>query len=1109
MKTSDAEREIGRRLAAVRSGIRRAQWKRAGLLVAIALLGGLLLMMAADHFLAPLPQAARWILFCAWVAAVLAAAWAGLGPLLRKIGLVQVARWIEGRHPEIEERMSTVLELASGGAAGASEELLEALARAAGEDVGKVDARAEMKAVRAGKRWAKPALLLACATLLLFAVWPREAARLAIRAVAPFSKAGNAAAVKFTVTPGDAELLEGDAIGIAASYQGGAEKLELVMETADGTELVQPMSREGGAWHYRMDPVREGFRYRVRAGRGESDRFTATVWPLPGIARPRVTLDYPEYTGLPPRDEPLGRGIEAIRGTRATLSGLLNTAVEEGWLETGGERTAGAEIERAADGGRIRVSWTPQGEGGEAALRLRHRLGREVEALRFPVRVLEDAPPAVRWLSPVARELRVRPQEVLGLRYEIAEDFGLAAVQIEAKTAGEEPLRLPQDLPEKSAPGSKPARFRGSGELALGSLTGRWPGAGEIRLRVRAADTRPPELEGPGIGRSEWLVLKIDRGAESLARQEMRAEHDGAREAIERAVRAAREARERMDRRRGEMEKEEPGQEAVKDFAEARERLAAAREDLEGLSQRMEESVHAAKAEEVRKAAEQLARARQELESAPLQDGKEQRLEKLDNAREEAEAAVRNLEDIRNRMEQERRKIEELARLQELAQQQKELARQAGEHAARQAAEPPPEDWRQRQDGMEEALRQQLREQPEARAEALAAQAEEARALEKQARELGAAQQALAEESGRMPADAPAPQPAAEPLRKALEQEQAKIAGEAAERLAAARQDRSEAADLLPEAVAKAEEAAEELSKGEDRAAAESAAEAARALRDAADAGQEEDAAEPARAGMEALAGRQEEVAEALEALASGEAAEAMQALRGMQAARAEELARAVAEMPQAEGSGPMNAARDASRQGGEQAQAAARSGKPQEAADRHRQSAEQLRRSADALGRAAEEAARNAEHAKGQEPAGHLPSIPPGDLAEAFQAAARASGEPQAPEAARQAAQAAAALSRAAQAARASMQGRGRPAQPGMPPQPGTAPGEKPEEGPRMPEPDPGVPPELAKLGISAEDWEKIRSTLKADVGAAGGSGIPEEYRGLVKEYFETMADE
>lgn len=64
----------------------------------------------------------------------------------------------------------------------------------------------------------------------------------------------------------------------------------------------------------------------------------------------------------------------------------------------------------------------------------------------------------------------------------------------------------------------------------------------------------------------------------------------------------------------------------------------------------------------------------------------------------------------------------------------------------------------------------------------------------------------------------------------------------------------------------------------------------------------------------------------------------------------------------------------------------------------------------------------------------------------------------------------------------------------------------ENPNENVRTPEADPGVPPELAKLGISAEDWEKIKSSLKSEAGGGGAIQLPEEYRELVRGYFEQM---
>ncbi len=1211
MSTEQARQDIARRLAAVRSNIRRAQLQRGGLLLATVALGGLLLIMAADLLFSPLPMAARWVLFGLWVAAVLGALWAGLRPLMRKINLVQVARWVEGRHPEIEERMSTVLEL-SGGDAGASAGLLEELAKAAGEDVEKVDGRAEIRSVGAGRRWARPAAILAIMLATLFVLWPKEAMRLVARAVAPFSNLGNAGAPKFAVHPGDVEMIEGDALQIEIRYEGNASKMDLVMETPDGKEMIQPLEQSGERWVYRMEPVREGFRYHARVGRGESDGFTVTVWPSPMMLEPRVRLGFPEYSGLLPDEGPLGRGIEAVRGTTVKLEGKLNTAVEQAWLEIEGKRVADGKIDTAANGGRVSFAWNLEKDGsGEAVVKLKHRLGREVDALRFPVRVLEDQIPVVRWLSPMAKELRVRPDEVLGLRYEVAEDFGLAAVQVESKVSNKEPVKGNIALPEKVAGSSKPFRFRGASELAIGELIERWPGASEVRLRIRAEDARPAELDGPGVGASEWLLLKIDRNAESLARQEMRAEHDGARETIDKAMQATREAKDRMDWHRGEMKNDELSKDAKKHFEEARDRLAQAKESLEKLAEQMQDSVHAQKADEVKKAAEQVAAARQELESAPLQDGQQRREEKLDAGKQLAENALKELEEARQQMDRDRQKIEEVARLQELAQQQKELARQAEKQVAanqeqaqqqpqQQPDKPLAQEWRDRQRGVEEQLRQQLREQPQARAEALQQQAQEAREMAQEAKQLSEAQKALEAQERQMPAaNQPMPEQAVQQLREALAKEQQKIASETAKQLAEARQELSETADVLPKAEAATREASEAMSKGEDKAAAEAAKEAVNALKESkseaaegaheqgkaeqgkaeqgkaeqgkaeqgkAEQGQAEhgqaeqgkpeqgqaehgqaeqgkpehgqaehgqaehgqaehgqaehgqshaDPTEEARRAAELgeLAERQEQVANALQSLAEGKTAEAMQGLQQMEAEAAKDLAQEIAEMPQAEGSGNMNEARGTSQQGSEQAKAAAQQGqegKPQEAAGQHQQASNNLQRSADALNRAADEFAQGAQQAQGQQPEQHRASIPPKDLAEAFQSASKASGEKnQATQSASEASQAAEALSHAAQAARQSMQGKPNGNKPGQskPGNPMNQPGDNPDEKERTPEADPGVPPELAKLGISAADWEKIQATLKSDVGG-GGAGVPEEYRGLVKKYFETMSE-
>jgi hypothetical protein len=1152
METNLPSQMIESRLKLVRGRIRREQTRRALWLLATVLLGGMLLIMAADYFLAPLPNPARWVLFGAWLTALAFTAKAVLGPRLRKISLVQIARWIEIRHPEMEERLSTVLELSKNGT-GVSPELLEALGKAAGEDATRVDAAVEIQSARTKLRWGRQAAVLGGVLLLSLAVWPREASRLLVRAVAPFSNVGNAGAAKFKIEPGDLQVMEGDRIEIKVSYTGRAANPEILLKMGDGKELPQPLAHEGkDRYRYVLDPARESFDYRIRAGRAQSAIFSATVWPLPRISDPRAILAYRPYTGLLKTDEPLGERVEAVAGTTVTISGKLNTIVGSGWLEIEGKKIADARIEASASGGRVDFSWKLSTDtSGEAVVKFRHRLGRDIEALRFQVVVLPDQEPKVVLVSPSQKDLKVRPDELLSLQYQVTEDFALAKVSVEASAGGDRQAMFPQTLPF-GAKGARPLVFEGTAPVSVGVLRSRFPGVNEMKLRIRAEDGRPGDLGGPGIGNSEWLTIRIDRNAESLARQELRAEHDGARETIEKAIQEARQAKDQMESLREEVKKDSLPENAVKRLEESTKKLSSAQEKVAELAEEMELGVHAAKADEVAKAAENLKEAREALENSPLQDQQQAREQKLNDSRQNAEEAIKQLEEVRNAMDKDREKVQDLVRLQELAQQQQELARQAGENLDG----PPPtpqeiQEWKNQQQQVEEQLRQQLRERPDAKAEAFKKQAEEAKAMAQEARETAKAQKQLQQQAQ----EAPKPEAAAavkEQLQKALAKEQAKIAAEAKEELKQAQEDRNAMADTLPEATAAADAALEQLQKGEPEAAAQSAEKAAQAMKEnatkaepqagetgepkaeaknapASPADAPSDVAAESPAGQAAmaeaaqkealgqLAERQQQVAEAAGALAKGDAAAALKHLQQAQAEAAANLAEEIKETPLAEGSGNMNEAAGKAQQGAQQAGNAGKQGEAnqqQQAAGQHEQAAQSFQQSAEALDRAAQEFANLAQQAAAQQANPNNAEVPAAELAEAFQQAGEAA-EAEGAEAAQQAAAAAQALGQAAQSARGQMQGKSgpqgqkmasKPQPPGQSGQPGQQAADE-MKGIQQKSAPPGVPPELAKLGITAADWEKIRTTLTSDVGAGGADAVPEEYRSLVKGYFESMS--
>src|SRR5690606_39188495 len=118
-------------------------------------------------------------------------------------------------------------------------------------------------------------------------------------------------------------------------------------------------------------------------------------------------------------------------------------------------------IESSANGSRVNFNWTLTLDGsGEAVVKFKHRLGREIEAMTFPVEVVEDSAPVVVLLSPVQRDFRIRQDEVLPMKYEVEEDFLVAKLAVEIDAGGASNAMLDGTLPLQVGH-AKPPVFRG------------------------------------------------------------------------------------------------------------------------------------------------------------------------------------------------------------------------------------------------------------------------------------------------------------------------------------------------------------------------------------------------------------------------------------------------------------------------------------------------------------------------------------------------------------------------------------------------------------------------------------------------------------------------
>jgi hypothetical protein len=1185
-------------LRRLRRRIRRVQHTRGLLATLVMALAALLALVLIDARLSPLPLALRWTLTISWFAIAAGTALvAWLLPMRRPLELLKIARWLEIRHPELDERISTAMELSGSGGGGVSQSLLAELSRAALSDLAGIDPRTEIS-MRRARRWLVPALGLLAGWVALFGFAPDWTARHVVRALSPNSRLGNAAE-SLTVEPGSVELIEGDALRVVARFASPpVVQPEIVLRLADGGSLVEPMRGEEGSHIYQLDKVTAGFDYEVRAGRATSDRFRVSVWPRPRLADSRLRLVFPAYTGLAAREQSVADGLTAVAGTRITLSATLNTPVSGARFELDGKPGEPVRLEHSAAGGSLDCGWTLDQPGRvEALLTLSHRLGRDFEAARFNVETLGDSVPEVKWTRPTAKELKVRPDEVLDLVYQATDDFGIGMVTMEVNPGQGKQAALPQALPELLGKAVPPV-WRGEIRQPVGDFLDRWPGASTFKLRMRVADARPTELGGSNSSVSDWIIIRLDRGAEPLARQELFAAHSDVRETLEQARRAVEEARWRIESKREDLKKGEVKEGARKELEKAREKLAEAAEQLEELADRMEETPHAPKAEAVREAAAKAEQAREKLENTPLQDNEKAREQMAEAARKEAEDAEKQLRDLLDKVQRDEPRLHDLARLQDLAQRQQELARQAEQARAETPPETPADaDWRRQQEQAAWEMRDLAAQHPQAKAEALAQEAQKARELAAEAREQAAGQEALKEQAREAGQPNQPNPPETSDLRAELAKEQAAIRDAVNEQVAAAteRNDR-QAANTLPEAAQAASKAAESLQQPDPAAAAEATAAAAKEIAEAAAAAAKPEGGEPssenqagekqagekqagekqagekqagekqagekqagenqagenqagenqagenqagenqagtpqdnaaqqaaneaaaaqAAAELGDLAERQQQVAEVAKQLAAGNENAARQELAKMRAEQAAELAKEIGEAPHVgDNPGAMQQAANAANQAAGHAGNAAQQAQAAQAAAPHGEAAAQLQQAAASLDQAASELSNQAAQAAqqaGQASPQQAP-MPGKPLAEAFQQAAQAARAPSGAAAASQARAAANALAQAARdTGNAMRQGSGPPkpggqAQPGQPSEPGTEPGTKPDENYRTRQADPGVPPELAKLGISAEDWEQIKSSLKAESGGSGAIPLPEEYRDLVRKYFEQMS--
>ncbi len=330
-----SEQKIATMLGAVFRHWRREQLGWFTTTTAAAILAWLLTLIILDN-LAMLPAA---VLLIAWAALLLTLTVRSILLLHRltsgRPSATRLALLYERRADNHDNRLINSVEFL-----GSRRARRNALAQAAVvENAAALDLRTARLAgdLRASRRLAKAAVALLVVMIAYSSARPLWVGNAIARLFTPFAPVTHLLATVPIVSPGDADLIEGQPFNIKAAievtrYSTVPRRVLLEYRVADLTWQEFTMRPRGESeFSYEFSAVRRSFAYRVRAGRSLSPTYHASVQPRPRVEALQLTVTRPAYAGAQTRRLPPNIGDATVLagsqvGIEITASAPLSAA---------------------------------------------------------------------------------------------------------------------------------------------------------------------------------------------------------------------------------------------------------------------------------------------------------------------------------------------------------------------------------------------------------------------------------------------------------------------------------------------------------------------------------------------------------------------------------------------------------------------------------------------------------------------------------------------------------------------------------------------------------------------------------------------------------------
>ena len=358
------------------------------------------------------------------------------------IPLLKILQWLPGTNkdalarevgasfPQISDRLLNLLNLAEGKSTSSSSPFIDHAVMSLNRQIEPVEFE-KMDGFDRSRRAMRYALVPFAGILVFLLAAPGSFFGASQRILAPGTEFFRPAPFKMNITPGSANLLRGDSLTVRISLEGSELPTALnLLHKNEGEEKVvsEGMSADSnGVFSFTFYNVRRSFTYRITSQAVSSPWYDVNIVERPLIRTLQVALEFPRYSRIPPqRLAPNVGDIQALPGTRVAIESTIGgPSLHEAFVQY----DDGSVDSLTIDGNLATGSFVLSREGSYTIMARDQKGVENIDPIKYAMRLLDDAYPAVELLSPAPISELGKTLDV-PLLARITDDFGFTRLRL-------------------------------------------------------------------------------------------------------------------------------------------------------------------------------------------------------------------------------------------------------------------------------------------------------------------------------------------------------------------------------------------------------------------------------------------------------------------------------------------------------------------------------------------------------------------------------------------------------------------------------------------------------------------------------------------------------